>query len=259
MTMEMNSISNARIRIAGFFHGPMLFWYCMKGFRNIVALLPAALMAGCLPDFPKADFDEQAIITRALMDTRKYIFVTPNATANGNLKTWGGVTYNNGIEGADAFCMQQYPLVTSPASLPVGVYKAMLVDGTNRTACESSTDCVSVAATDLKDWVLTPNTSYFLPGGTEIFRTSSQPVIPFTSASATLLVGTGFAASGNWRSGMLTGWGAGGTTNCAAWTNGTVGNGYCGRGGFADESSTQGILAGCGCTLNTIKLLCVRQ
>lgn len=258
MTIQADAISKGRARFAGFFQDRSLSLFCMKVVRNFIMLVPAIAIAGCLPNFPKAEFDEQAIVARLLMDTRKYIFVTPNATANGNLKVWGGTTYATGIEGADAFCMQQYPLVTSPATLPVGIYKALIVDGTNRTACESSIDCASVAATDLKDWVLTPNTSYFLPGGTEILRTNAQPIVPFTSATARLLVSTGFASSGSWRTGMLSGWGPA-PTNCTAWTSSAAVVGYCGVGGSNDEQSTQGITVGCGCNATTVKLLCVRQ
>ena len=71
------------------------------------------------------------------------VFVTQNTT-NGLI---------GGISGADTLCQ------TDPNYPGTGVFKAMIVDGTNRRAC-SSEGCGTSGPAENIDWVLYPSTEY---------------------------------------------------------------------------------------------------
>ncbi|GIX41510.1 MAG: hypothetical protein KatS3mg129_1243 [Leptospiraceae bacterium] len=95
------------------------------------------------------------------------IFVSTNRY-DGNL---GGIT------GADNICNND------PNKPNTSLYKALLVDGTNRVACISP-NCSTNGISEHIDWVLKPNTTYIRANGsTFIFTTNSDGIFIFGTAN----------------------------------------------------------------------------
>lgn len=223
-------------------------WYVL---RMIVAVNFVAVVS-CLPGFPANKEIDPRVAARLLMDSKLYVFVTPG-THDGKFDSYGGVTYANGISGADAYCMQQYPLV-SPA-LPVGIYKAMLVDGVNRTACVNAS-CSPANSGDARGWVFIPNATYYLPDQSVVFTTNAQSVI-----SGSLQKAIDPSAAVRWWTGVDNLWTA--SVGCDTSWNVNLGGVHAGNAGQGNSTSiaaTPGPITDAGTLCNsTLHLLCVRQ
>lgn len=132
----------------------------------------------------------------------KRIFVT-NSTYNGNL---------GGVAGADTKC-------NADANKPVGgsTYKAIIIDGTNRRACNSTSFCTTTAGNNI-NWAMTANTPYVRPDGTTIKTTNGGGifVFPLTNAIA--------ATSGEVLTGIWDNWTISNMRECNLWTDGTSGS-----------------------------------
>ncbi|GIX41258.1 MAG: hypothetical protein KatS3mg129_0991 [Leptospiraceae bacterium] len=104
----------------------------------------------------------------------KKIYVTFNITqGNIGIATTMGFSYCiNGIEKADFVCNND------PKKPNNNLYKAMIVDGTNRRAC-STPEC-SGGTIEHIDWVFKPNTSYYRADDTLLFTTNDKGIIPST-------------------------------------------------------------------------------
>lgn len=122
----------------------------------------------------------------------KRIFLTAS-TFSGDLQG----AEANGILGADAKCEADG---NKPST---GTYKAFLVNGANRRACNSA-DCVNGGADENRDWVLKKDTRYIRASDSaEIFTTNSSKIFIFGTATnsfttATLTAWTGIATTLNW-------------------------------------------------------------
>jgi hypothetical protein len=81
-----------------------------------------------------------------------------------------------GVSGADALCNASRPAGVSSA-------KAFIVNGSTRIAC-ATPYCSSGGASEHKDWVLQPSTTYYRPDETPIDTTSSIGLltVPLTNA-----------------------------------------------------------------------------
>ncbi|MCW7491672.1 DUF1554 domain-containing protein [Leptospira sp. 2 VSF19] len=117
-----------------------------------------------------------------------------------------------GISGADAICMNDPKKPTSPAR---AVFKAFLADDVNRIACISS-DCLTGGASENKNWILKPNTSYYraVDGGNFAITNSAGIFTAHLqhaeSPTITTPILTGFS----------TGW-TSVTNHCNRWSDGT--------------------------------------
>ncbi len=123
------------------------------------------------------------------LDAPKYIFVT-SATYNGDLKTAGNRT--TGVAGADALC-------AADSRASGGIYKALIVDGTNRIACTSA-NCATNGSSEHVDWVLRANQEYRRSASTTIIGTSNSIglfAFPLTNT---------FHTSGQWWTGLVSNW-----------------------------------------------------
>jgi len=139
-------------------------------------------------------------------------------TYNGDLRTVvAGTPTGTGIAGADAKCMADSMKPVTPTG---AIYKAMLVDGTNRRACTTA-NCApaapGVGLLEQIDWVLRPNVTYTRADAvTPIFTADWNGVYSIGS-----VVGSGFVNSisgGQFFSGMQTNWTTNSTNNCTSWT-----------------------------------------
>ncbi|MCB1192610.1 MAG: DUF1554 domain-containing protein [Leptospiraceae bacterium] len=155
-------------------------------------------------------------IRSLVLQANKKIYLT-SASYDGDM---------GGILGADTIC-------SSDINKPVGVstYKAMLVDGTNRVACNSG-DCSTLGLKENVDWILTPNTTYLRADGTtEIMTTNWSGIYPFG-----VLV-NGISFSGKAWTGLTLTWTTD-TNTCLGWTDNSPGNnGIWGAGGITDGAS----------------------
>jgi len=117
------------------------------------------------------------------------------------------LTGANAIAKADNFCRLQNP------GLP-GTFKALLVDGTNRSACGDGSDFPTCAGKI--DWVLNPNKYYFrYIDGKLLFKTDSNSFFVFYDRDAFGIpasVWTGIGAS-NW---------ADSSDNCSGWSSSSI-------------------------------------
>jgi len=105
-----------------------------------------------------------------------------------------------GISGADAKCMTD---ANYPGS---GTYKAMIVDGVNRVASVSAN-----TGNGQVDWVLQPNTKYYLSDGTtHIMTTDSNGIFVFGTWNTTI--------SPNRWSGLMADWRTDTANYCQGWT-----------------------------------------
>ncbi len=139
-----------------------------------------------------------------------------------------------GVAGADAKCMadNNYP--------GTGSFRAMVVDGTQRSACASTT-C---------NWVFRPLRSYFrLIDGTLILTTNADGITGGTQSAA--FTGTG----AQYWTGLSAAWGA--DVHCDNWSDETAGaNGSVGSGNVTNANAYSGTVLPCN---STRPLLCVLQ
>ncbi|TGK82649.1 DUF1554 domain-containing protein [Leptospira noumeaensis] len=86
---------------------------------------------------------------------------------------------NAGVSGIDAHCNNA---TNKPSG--GGTYKAMVSDGTSRTACTSA-NCTTGGTSEHIDWVLKPNQQYKRNDGTTVIGTTNANglfPIPFTNS-----------------------------------------------------------------------------
>ncbi|WP_265390924.1 DUF1554 domain-containing protein [Leptospira kanakyensis] len=118
-----------------------------------------------------------------------------------------------GISGADAICMNDAKKPTLPRR---ALYKAFLVDDVNRIACTTN-NCGTGGASENKDWILKPNTSYF--------RAADMTKFTITDGSGIFnsqLVHVDVNVLTNTLTGLnATGWTTFTNNHCNRWTNGT--------------------------------------
>lgn len=156
-------------------------------------------------------FGNAGIGTHTVTLTRhiQKIYVTAGSF-NGNL---------GGVIGADATCMRDtnYP--------GTGNYKAMVVDGTTRLACDQGSGNENCTTFMHLDWVLTPNTSYVrLDDRTVIGTTNNHGVFLFNGgATLTNAIST---TTTNVYTGLNSDWtrysGCEGYCNCNGFTDGSA-------------------------------------
>lgn len=205
-------------------------------------LISALTLTACSKPFPEAGIVEFLWPILLPPDSRKFIFVTGTGTT-------GAI---GGISGADTFC--QNAKTNEQPNLPglATDYKAMLVDGTNRTSCAAA-DCSTGPDST---WVLATNTTYYRPDEVAIGTTTANAVFTFPLDAA-----FSTTAGLKWWTGLNADWTLA-LDYCNA-TNGWDSANSLNRGfyGISTNISSQAIApAGFGnqCD-NTNRLLCVRQ
>jgi hypothetical protein len=168
-----------------------------------------------------------------------YTFVTNSH--NGDFLNDVTLTGANAIAKADNFCSLQNP------GLP-GTFKALLVDGTNRSACGGGSDFPTCA--DKKDWVLKPNKYYFRNVDDKLlFKTDINSFFLFGDPDAfgiPSVVWTGIGTS-NWADDNL--------NECSGWSS-TLSTGTRGNANVNNYSAISDTLNTCN-ILNSI--LCIQQ
>ncbi|MDH4263207.1 MAG: DUF1554 domain-containing protein [Spirochaetia bacterium] len=203
----------------------------------------------------------QGEIQALVQQPNKRIFVT-TSTYTGDLRTAGAGT---GIAGADAKCMADANHPDAAQTLANRrLYKAMLVDGTNRQACTTA-NCATppgnLGIAENIDWVLRPNVTYTRADGiTPVFTADWNGVYQIGSAA-----GSGFVNSisgGQFFSGMRTDWVTNSTNSCTAWTV-TSGSAAMGNGSLTllDTNNSWnpiGSINGNGCN-TAFPIACVEQ
>jgi hypothetical protein len=177
-------------------------------------------------------------------------FVT-NATFDGNILVAG--SHATAIANADALCMAD---INKPAG--GGVYKALLVDGTNRCAC-TTTRCGGGTSEHI-DWVLKPNTTYYRSNGsTLVFTTNANGIFDFHTDSIPTDISNSFdtSASEYW-TGVDWPWVVVAGQECGGdWSSSSSSlNGDFGNGNRTDAGAIGGGAEGCN---HTHSLLCVEQ
>ncbi|TDP51151.1 uncharacterized protein DUF1554 [Bacteriovorax stolpii] len=160
------------------------------------------------------------------------LFVT-SSTTTGNI---------GGIVAADSLCMADS---NYPGS---GVYKALIVDGSNRVAC-SSANC-SGGSSEHVDWVLRANTQYQrVSDGATVGTTNANGIFSFPltnslDASYTYWLFTGLTA--NWITN---------TGDCTNWSS----TGGFGGFGLGDKTTIEAVYSNNGSCSTSVKLICVEQ
>ena len=140
----------------------------------------------------------------------------------------------NGINEADNYCMS----VANGYPNDGRTYRAMIVDGVNRTASPAL------------DWVLTANYDYYRLDSTFVFSADASAI--FTFGAFTNSPGT----SGTYRTGLLTNWGTS-TDDCNNWTGSAALSATAGDGtAINSDTISQSTL---NCSAATRGLLCVHQ
>jgi hypothetical protein len=134
------------------------------------------------------------------------------------------------------------------SKLSGSTYKALIVDGVNRVARISST-----GGTGQLNWVLQPNTEYYLKTGsfpytTKIFTTDSYGI------PGTFSVGFSSSSSETFWTGLNTDW-TSSSSNCGLWKADNT-SGVYGVGGATDSTA---ICAGTGPCTDTRKIIAVQQ
>jgi len=135
----------------------------------------------------------------------KKMFVTQN-TYTGDFSAYTGAT---GIEKADNAC-------TSDANYPgLGTYKALIVDGINRTACNSA-NCVTSGISEHINWPFLSNTVYWkISPLAAVLKTNDTAIFEFPLNNSLLTTGLYF-----W-TGLNTDY-TPGANNCTNWSDGTT-------------------------------------
>jgi len=157
----------------------------------------------------------------------------------------GGADYSpnmGGITGADVLC-------NTDAAKPAGggIYKAFIVDGTNRIASVTAN-----AGDGQVDWVLKPNTTYYQDDGTTVIGTTDAnglfifPLSPVTNVFN--IISTAYYT------GMNTDWTTHANT-CSGWTS-SAGTGAL----SATNLNTNAVLfTGTDICVNPAPIICVEQ
>ncbi|ABZ93290.1 Hypothetical protein LBF_0758 [Leptospira biflexa serovar Patoc strain 'Patoc 1 (Ames)'] len=212
--------------------------------------LPGSTYTITATDGPNTDTEN---ITISVEPTIYKVFVTAS-TFNGNLQG----AEANGPAGADVKC-------NADANKPsTGTYKAMVVDGTNRSAC-SSPNCSGGAGENLF-WVFQENSIYVRANDSaSLFTPSTAGIIPAPStilnhnfdSGTTKYFWTGFAMTAYWQEATDEP-----TNSCVDWTDGSVTavttDG--GRVGASDSRTYSAFRSGSGRSCSdTYHLLCVEQ
>ena len=156
----------------------------------------------------------------------KKIFITA-ANYNGNLTSSIGLgTFSNGILGADARCMADTNKPTDSST-----YKAFIVDGSNRRACQFENCGISGRFEGL-DWVLKRNIKYIRASdSTNLFTSNNSAIYLFGNFNAPLSSGgpvqtwTGFAQNVKW---------VNSSNDCEDWTSSDTGDD--GRAGSTNQT-----------------------
>ena len=174
-------------------------------------------------------------------DNDKLIWIT-STPKRGNFNAGLGVADMDCNDGADP---------NMPADIGTATYKALLVDTTTRRATTSGTD-----ATGQLNWVLQPNTEYYLKTGgnpytTAVLTTDANALFSFGSLSTALSGG----ADSFW-TGLNSDWTTA-ANHCAEWTNDTAG--FIGQYGNGGTTGASAISAGNSSCADTRKLICVQQ
>lgn len=208
----------------------------MQKLRWSLVLLCIAL-SGCgvrlgYPDGPDAATDTATNSTTGGGATkpRLKIFLSARDTK--------GDFNNGGIMVADSFCQSD----SAKPAFPVGaVYRAMLVDGTNRKSLPGG----QIA------WVLAPDRTYVRADGTTVIGTTNGQgvfVFPLRAAISTTSaqVWTGISGSA---------WAAG--NDCSGWTS--DGSGASGIFGYANRSAADSLLGGTASCDSEKHVYCVQQ
>lgn len=206
-------------------------------------LISALTLTACSKPFPEAGIVEFLWPVLLPPDSRKFIFVTGTGTT-GN---------TGGISGADTIC--QNAKTNDQPNLPglATDYKAMLVDGTNRTSCAAANCSTGPDST----WVLAANTTYYRPDEVAIGTTTSNAVFTFPLDAA-----FSTTAGLNWWTGLNANWTValdvcdGGAV--PGWDDGTAF--FDGTMGATNDTANTSIAPGFPDSCDTVNhLLCVRQ
>lgn len=138
------------------------------------------------------------------------IFLTAGVW-NGNL---------GGVSGADEKC-------NTDSNKPTGnfPYKALLVDEENRTITISDSNTANPTVSNVKDWPLKVNTTYFQRSGAEFGRTNADAIFVYNSKAMRVgsglegleypinFIHTGLSAANSGTVGLIS------NTNCSDWTS----------------------------------------
>jgi len=183
-------------------------------------------------------------------------FVT-QSMFTGDLITEEGSGMANGIMAADALCMADANYTNEAGG--VGIYLALIVDGTNRVACTSG-NCITGGSSEHVNWVLHKNTAYYRSDGKTLVMTTNQNGIydfgsgdlPASFAGGVINYWTGFSFPA-WTTGR----------HCSAWTSSSNagGNANIGDAGRSDQVGIEAISGPSNlCSANPwAGLLCVEQ
>jgi hypothetical protein len=137
----------------------------------------------------------------------------------------------NGIEEADTFCNADGNKPNSRT------YKALLVDGTNRTACTTA-NCGTGGASEHTDWVFQASTQYRRGDGTTIIGTTdSNGIFSFnlTNSIGTIFHSVWGGINSNWTTA---------TDTCSSWSV-ITGSGQTGLGDSATTLAIDHLTTNC--------------
>ena len=160
-----------------------------------------------------------------------YIFETTNSAPNGNM----AAGHANGIQGADAICQSE-----AASKGWSGVYKALIVDDTHRSANNPITN-----------WVLLASQAYCRKGdGAYIGNTNTSSTFDFPITNA-------FGSGGEIWTGLNSDWST--SETCNDWTY-SGGDSPYGIVGLADNEDSNAIFAyEQTCNRDNVRLICVQQ
>lgn len=208
----------------------------------IIMILSDAVQ--CSRPFPDDDFALYMTLATALREQDRYIFIS-SVTSNGNI---------GGIAAADAICNRD---ANNPA--PQFYFKALIVDGNNRTACVNS-NCSPFNSGDRRDWVLRSERTYYRSSGYAMIPVLTTDANAIIDLSANPLLNGGFSATNlEYWTGLNTDWttGAASTGHCNSWQDsGVIPTGST---GFGDQTGTGAIGAGNPSCSLTAHILCIQQ
>ena len=234
-----------------------------KKIRTLIIFIASALLScqnynlydrltcpGCVA----GQSDKSTNATTPCVNCRIFVSQTTRGDMSGNGGcggAGGGTAFcgigANGVQKADYVC-QNDPGRPDTAK----VWKALVVDGTNRVACTNA-NCTGGTAGRV-DWILKPNTAYFRPDNvTLIMNTVANAVFAFGFLTNVINNTVAYSA---W-TGLNTNWTTG-TTHCTNWSIGT--NAVQGIYGTSSLNDGQSINAGTPVNCDTLNnLYCVEQ
>ena len=219
----------------------------LRTFSALLCVIVIAVSA-CSRPFPDDDLTAVTLLGAFTTPTTatgavaiKKVFLS-NAQPGGNM---GGIT------GADALCNAD---ANKPDS---STYRAMIVDGVNRTACVNA-NCSPTNGGDGFGWVFQANTTYYRQNGAtyeDVLTTNANRIATFP------LTVNGFNSSNTneYWTGLEVDWTvafAGSDLDCANWTGGTIAQ--TGSGGAATTDAISFASPSCAVT-GTYHLICVEQ